>query len=75
MCRLGGTIITGDNMELTKTEAHFGILGIRVKSISRASQVRGVCPRCEAKEKPLHRLSQREYVCAKCARNAKKKER
>lgn len=47
--------------------------GMHLTQVRGVSQFRGVCPRCEARDKPLHRLSQREYVCAVCARKVKKK--
>lgn len=49
--------------------------GMHITTMHGAGKYRGTCPHCQAKDRPLHRLSQREYVCAVCARKAEKKER
>lgn len=49
--------------------------GMHLTTVHGVGKYRGTCPRCEAKDKPMHRLSQHEYVCATCARKAKKKQK
>jgi transposase-like protein len=47
--------------------------GMHLQSVRGASQMRGDCPHCGAKDKPLHRITQQQYWCATCKRKALKK--
>ena len=47
--------------------------GMHLQFIHGASQMRGDCPQCGAKDKLLHRMTQQHYWCASCKRKALKK--